>query len=80
MSNLKEELSEELEDAKRNIRVVVEPTPDELRNGWTQETLSQYLSEREAVQSLAVDVNSLSRKVARRSNEQNHRYNPLRWR
>lgn len=80
MRNLTEELSEELEDAKRNIRVVVEPTPDELRNGWTKETLSQYLSEREAGQSLSIDVNSLTRRAARRSDVQNHRYNPHRWR
>lgn len=58
----------------------VEPTEEEKKNGWTAETLTAYLVERLAGQSLAVDVNSLHRKVARRPNVQNHRYNPLRWR
>lgn len=81
MPNVRDELSQDLEDVKRNTkRVVVEPTEAEKRNGWTRETLSDYLSEREAGQSLVIDVNSLHRKVARRSNLQNHKYSPLRWR
>lgn len=35
--------------------VQVEPTEEEARNGWTTETLSQYLHEREAAQGAALD-------------------------
>ncbi len=58
----------------------IEPTEEEKRNGWTTKTLTKYLAERFAAQSLHIDVNSLSRKSARRPNEQNHRYNVKRWR
>jgi len=57
-----------------------EPTEEERRNGWTAKTLTAYLAERQASQSLSVDVNSLHRQAARRPNEQNHRYKPHRWR
>jgi len=59
---------------------LVEPTEEERRNGWTAKTLTAYLAERQADQSLSVDVNSLHRQVARRPNEQRHKYNPHRWR
>lgn len=59
---------------------LVEPTAEERRNGWTAKTLTAYLAERQAGQSLDVDVNSLHRQAARRPSEQNHRYKPLRWR
>ena len=58
----------------------IEPTEEERRNGWTTETLTAYLAERAAGQALAVDVNSLHRRNARRPNESNHRYRPHRWR
>ena len=59
---------------------IIEPTEDEKKNGWTAKTLTKYLAERAAGQSLAVDVNSLHRRVARRPDVQNHRYRPHRWR
>jgi hypothetical protein len=58
----------------------VEPTDEERRNGWSTKTLTAYLAERQAGQSIAVDVNSISRQAARRPNEQNHAYRPHRWR
>jgi len=76
---LYEELNEVQQDALKRQQEV-EPTEDERRNGWTKDTLTTYLAEREAGQSLSIDVNSLHRKLARRPNVQNHRYNPLRWR
>lgn len=80
---LGELLDRELSEARRETlahQQLIEPTDEERKNGWTAETLTEYLAEREAGQSLAVDVNSLHRRVARRPNEQNHRYRPHRWR
>lgn len=59
---------------------LIEPTAEERRNGWTAKTLTAYIAERQAGQSLDVDVNSINRQAARRPGEQNHRYRPLRWR
>ena len=80
---LSEKLSEELETARReaiNNQQPIEPTEEEKRNGWTAKTLTAYLTDRIAAQSLNVDVNSLHRQVARRPREANHHYRPHRWR
>lgn len=58
----------------------VDPTEEELKNGWTKETLNAYLIEQTASQALRADPKSVSRRLARRPVEQNHRYRPLRWR
>lgn len=58
----------------------VGPTPTDIRNGWTKETLNAYLVEQRAAQSLRTDPDSLHRKMARRPTAQNHKYNPHRWR
>ena len=80
-------LHEQLNDERDTIRrealarqEIIEPTKDEKKNGWTAKTLTKYLAERAAGQSLAVDVNSLHRRKARRPDVQNHRYRPHRWR
>jgi len=54
----------------------IEPTDDERRNGWTAETLAEYLASRQAA--LDVDPNSPQRR--HRPEVQNHAYNPHRWR
>ena len=80
---LADRLSQELEDARReaiNQQQTIEPTEEEKKNGWTAKTLTAYLSERLAAQTLNVDVNSLHRQVARRPREANHHYRPHRWR
>jgi len=80
---LHERLIEEQDFARRealNKNEIIEPTEEEKKNGWTAETLTKYLQERHAAQNLSVDVNSLTRQVARRKDEQNHKYNPRRWR
>jgi hypothetical protein len=80
---LQDRLAEELDAAQRNALArgeVIEPNEDEKKNGWTTETLTAYLTERRAGQSLAVDVNSLQRRLARRPDETNHNYSPHRWR
>ena len=56
----------------------VEPTPDEARNGWTAETLTEYVRERTAAQSLRIDpMSTVRRTPPRRANSV---YRPLRWR
>lgn len=82
MPGLREQLADELDEAQAEAAQLepVEPTDEEKRNGWTTETLTTYLAERQAGQALAVDVNSLHRRLARRPTVQNHRYNPKRWR
>ena len=67
-------------DSGELVQELVEPTDDEKKNGWTAETLTRYLIERRAGQSLDTDPNSLQRKMGRRPIEQDHKYNPLRWR
>jgi len=77
------ELRREKEAARReaiNCQQDVEPTDEEKKNGWTSETLTKYLAERMAAQSLSVDIDSLQRQRSQRRETQNHRYNVLRWR
>ena len=51
-------------------------TPDELKNGWDDASLRKYLESRNEVQVQKIDPRQ--RRV--RPNEQNHKYNPHRWR
>lgn len=83
MKTLSDKLADELDDIRReadDVQELVEPTEEEKRNGWTAETLTAYLAERLAGQTLAVDPNSVHRKLARRPSAQNHKYRPHRWR
>ena len=80
---LSQKLDQELEAARRESlakQEPIEPTEEEKRNGWTTRTLTAYLAERFAAQSLAVDADSLHRRNSNRPNESNHKYNPRRWR
>lgn len=80
---LSEKLYDELDAVQREAlknQELVEPTDEERKNGWASETLTAYLAERLAGQTLAVDMDSMQRRAARRPNEANHRYQPLRWR
>ena len=51
-------------------------TPEEEKNGWTQEKLDAYRRQRNTSQAVAI----LGPKRIPRPTVQNHRYNPLRWR
>jgi len=77
---LADEVDDAVDAAAKSRRELVQPSPEEARNGWTPESLTTYLDEREPVQALNVDPNSLARRAARRPIEQNHRYNRHRWR
>ena len=57
---------------------LIEPSVEELRNGWTKETLTKYLVERNAIQSLKIDIHNPQRKI--KPSSQNHSYSPHRWR
>ncbi len=57
---------------------LVEPTEDERRNGWTAETLTAYLAERNSAQERYIDPHDESRR--RRPNAANSRYRPHKWR
>lgn len=55
---------------------LIEPTPEEARNGWTAESLTAYVREREKAQL----TNALPDKQPRPT-QANSRYNPMRcWR
>ena len=54
---------------------MLEITEEELKNGWTEKTLSIYVKEREKSQSSAIDITNRKRKP-----EQQTTYKPLRWR
>ena len=80
---LSEKLEQELDSARREAlaqQKTIEPTEEEKKNGWTAKTLTAYLAERMAAQSLNVSIDSLHRRNARRPQEANHRYRPHRWR
>ena len=57
----------------------IEPTDNELKGGWTKETLAEYLAERERAQAGVVMFNPDYRKP-QRAKWANNRYNPMRWR
>ena len=55
----------------------VEPTEDEKRNGWTAETLSKYLHDREQANSRSLDWKERPKAKPRVANS---RYSPFRFR
>ncbi len=80
---LHERLGDELDKAQETAfdrHELVEPTDEERRNGWTAETLTQYIADRAAAAELKTDPHSLHRRLARRPTRQNHKYSPHRWR
>lgn len=52
--------------------------PDERRNGWDDASLQKYLASRTEAQAEKIDPRSEARRV--KPIEQNHKYNPHRWR
>jgi len=52
-----------------------EPTDEEERNGWTKETLRAYHESRQRQQAKTIYT-----KKQTLPNEQNHRYQPHKWR
>ena len=78
MLDQQEEFDKALAEAKVT-QERVEPSPDELRNGWTTETLSAYLANQKAAQTLRIDPHSALNRRARRPTRC-AKYRPLRWR
>jgi len=54
----------------------IEPTKEEQRNGWSEQTLSDYLKHRAKHEQRAVDAFS---RPAVRPAQANNTYNPRRW-
>lgn len=63
---------------------MVKPTPEEERNGWTEETLTKYLKDRDlaAASSIRNDFDPQTKRFARdrRPTVANGKYRPHRWR
>ena len=76
---LSDEFNRVFEHAERH-QELVQPTEDEAANGWTAETLTQYLAEQATDQTLSIDPHSLRNRAARRPRWANNRYSPMRWR
>lgn len=82
-TKIERQQAEEFREVHRSAKAgqpVVEPTPDEARNGWTAETLTAYLAEQTTSQTLRIDAGSLHRRLARRPDRANSKYRPHRWR
>ena len=77
MKRIDREIEQARLEAISNISPI-EPTEEEKRAGWDTESLTAYIAERNAAASLQIDANSMYRR--NRQHEQNHRYNPHRWR
>lgn len=76
---LEERKEKEFRNAFKDIEVQrIEPTEEEKRNGWDAESLTAYVHDQTAAQSLRADPHSLQRRV--RPTRQNSKYSPLRWR
>jgi len=54
-----------------------EPTEAEARNGWTTDTLSDYIADQRAVAAVRIDMKSNLRK--HRPQFVNSSYSPFRW-
>ena len=83
MVDIRDELADELDqtqDLAFEKTALIQPTKDELKNGWTAETLTQYVAERNAGAELRTDPHSLHRRMKQRPRVQNIQYNPHRWR
>lgn len=57
---------------------LIEPTEEEKRNGWTAETLTEYVREQKASQELRADPASPMRRTPPK--RANSKYRPHRWR
>jgi hypothetical protein len=66
-------------EAAEKFTELVQPTAEEARNGWTAETLTAYLAEQKAAQSLRLDPSSTLRRKAPPARA-NSKYRPLKWR
>jgi len=76
-----EALADEFDQADASIaRELIEPTADEAKNGWTAETLTEYVASRQAGAMLAADPHSEHSRIARRPRSQNTDYDPHFWR
>ena len=81
MLSIWERLTEELDKARkaaRNRTKAVQPNADEIRNGWTSETLTEYVAQRSAAGTLVMDPKSLHRTRSHQPRWQKSKFNPFR--
>jgi hypothetical protein len=62
-------------DYSEVIKMAVELTDDDIKNGWTIETLTKYHSDREKITMKKISDSRVPDKP-----QAQRRYNPLRWR
>ena len=74
------EFKNALAEAEATQPLLIQPSDEEARNGWTPETLTQYLHEQTAAQALKINPSSSLNRRARRPTRANNRYRPQRWR
>jgi hypothetical protein len=65
--------------AAEKTHAPVQPTAEEACNGWTPETLTAYLAEQTAAQTLRTDPSSVLRRKGPPMRA-NSKYRPLTWR
>lgn len=58
---------------------LIQPSADEIKNGWTAETLTAYLQERDQANKNVIEFQPGTREL-RRPRQQNSRYRVTRWR
>jgi len=80
MNRIQDQQRSEFERALRasEDRPLIEPSDDELRNGWTPETLTAYIAEQNAAASLRIDPKSAMNRS--KPVKANSRYSPFKWR
>lgn len=61
---------------KEQDGVVIQPTADDIKNGWTEETLTAYHAEQNASAAVRI-ARGKPKGPPRRTN---NKYNPFRWR
>ena len=77
---LEEKLYREKQEYERSVDAEdVELTQDDIRNGWTAETLKAYHAEQDASAQRRIDPKSLFRKAQEKPRRVNG-YKPLKWR
>ena len=65
--------------AAEKTQALIAPTAEEARNGWTPETLTAYVAEQTAAQTLRIDPSSALRRKGPPMRA-NSKYRPLTWR
>ena len=82
MSGFEDRLRLEFQDVLRGTvsPSLIQPTPEEIKNGWTPESLTAYLADQDAAASLKIDPKSALNRGNRKPVRANSRYRVFQWR